>query len=88
MNILNRYIMKKIEIEIKRGAMLQHNNPLAFSQLKKDINQKYGVFYMKYMPISASNELTVIVKRRSWQYVYNYNMLTGALILKGERSSC
>lgn len=84
MNILNHYIMKKIEAEIRRGARLKEDLT-AFSQFKKEINSMLGVFYIKYMPTKDTGAYTVIVKRRTKQYIYYYNRYTEEFVLKGER---
>lgn len=86
MNVLNRMIIKKIDIAIKSGIAYK-DNPILFRDFKKSLNKLYGIFFINYIKTKDSNIYTVMIKRKEFTYIYTYNLSTNELILKGERKN-
>lgn len=86
MNVLNRIIIKKMDMSIKLGIAYK-DNPILFRDFKKSLNKLYGIFFINYIKTKDSNIYTVMIKRKEFTYIYSYNLSTDELILKGERKN-
>lgn len=86
MNVLNNFIIRKMDTMIKLGCTLKEN-PMMFRDFKQKINNVYGIFFINYIKTKDSNIYTVMTKRNNYSYVYTYNIVTDELILKGERKN-
>lgn len=86
MNVLSKYIIKKMDAAIKSGIVFK-NNPVLFRDFKQQINKLYGIFFINYIKTKDSNIYTVMTKRKDNTYIYTYNLNTDELILKGERKN-
>lgn len=86
MNVLSKFIIKKMNTTIKLGIALK-DKPVLFRDFKQQINKSFGIFFINYIKTKDSNIYTVMTKRKDNTYIYTYNVITDELILKGERKN-
>lgn len=87
MNILHgfasRVVMRNINNVIVQ-AMRVKDDAMTYAKFKKHINNEYGIFFINFLPGKDRN-YTVMIKRAGYTYIYDVNLRTNEITLKGER---